>query len=72
MLKKQSITVDELCEGLPDGFKDIATYVRSMGICDEPNYDFIESKLFEIAEDHKINLPTDEAKHRFNWNFKPN
>ncbi|KAF8483100.1 kinase-like domain-containing protein, partial [Russula emetica] len=43
--KKTSITVEELCEGLPAPFCKFVTYVRSLGFDKKPDYQFLHSIL---------------------------
>jgi casein kinase 1 len=41
--KKQTITVKELCDGLPDEFEQYLTYVRGLQFEEDPNYDLCRS-----------------------------
>jgi hypothetical protein len=47
--KKASITVEELCEGLPAPFCKFVTHVRSLGFNKKPDYQFLHSILFECS-----------------------
>ncbi|KAH9007539.1 kinase-like domain-containing protein, partial [Lactarius hengduanensis] len=43
--KKQSVTAEELCEGLPTPFCNFVTYVRSLGFDEKPDYQYLHSIL---------------------------
>lgn len=47
---KQNITPAELCFGLPKQIKEIAEYVKSMKVYEEPDYQFIENKIIEVGK----------------------
>ncbi|KAF8502035.1 hypothetical protein F5888DRAFT_1800543 [Russula emetica] len=58
--KKTSITVEELCEGLPAPFCKFITYVRSLGFDKKPDYQFLHSILLQCSEtvtDQPIKAP---------------
>ncbi|KAF8490428.1 kinase-like domain-containing protein [Russula emetica] len=58
--KKTSITVEELCEGLPAPFCKFVTYVRSLGFDKKPDYQFLHSILLQCSEtvtDQPIKAP---------------
>ena len=69
---KQTISTDELCFSLPPQIKEIAEYVRSMKVYDEPNYQFIEDKIIEIAKTKMLKISRTEEENNFRWKFKPN
>lgn len=48
--KKASITVEELCEGLPAPFCKFVTYVRSLGFDQKPDYQYLHSILLQCSE----------------------
>jgi hypothetical protein len=48
--KKTSITVEELCEGLPAPFCKFVTYVRSLGFNQKPDYQYLHSILLQCSE----------------------
>jgi hypothetical protein len=48
--KKASITVEELCEGLPAPFCKFVTHVRSLGFNKKPDYQFLHSILLECSK----------------------
>ncbi|KAH9045776.1 hypothetical protein EDB85DRAFT_1853418, partial [Lactarius pseudohatsudake] len=43
--KKQSVTAEELCKGLPTPFCNFVTYVRSLGFDEKPDYQYLHSIL---------------------------
>jgi hypothetical protein len=58
--EKTSITVKELCEGLPAPFCKFVTYVRSLGFDKKPDYQFLHSILFQCSNavtDKPIKVP---------------
>ncbi|KAF8491075.1 kinase-like domain-containing protein [Russula emetica] len=60
LCKKTSITVEELCEGLPAPFCKFITYVRSLGFDKKPDYQFLHSILLQCSEtvtDQPIKAP---------------
>jgi serine/threonine protein kinase len=48
--KKKSITVEELCEGLPAPFCKFVDYVRSLGFDKKPDYQYLHSILLQCSE----------------------
>ena len=48
--KKTSITVEELCDGLPTPFCKFITHVRSLGFNEKPDYQYLHSILSECLE----------------------
>jgi hypothetical protein len=48
--KKASITVEELCEGLPAPFCKFVTYVRSLSFDQKPDYQYLYSILLQCSE----------------------
>jgi len=53
--KKTSITVEELCKGLPAPFCKFVDYVRSLGFNKKPDYQYLHSILLQCSET-KANL----------------
>jgi casein kinase 1 len=47
--KKESITPEELCEGLPVHFCKFVSYVRSLGFDEKPDYQSLHSILSKCA-----------------------
>jgi hypothetical protein len=50
LLKKISITAEELCEGLPAPFCKFVTHVRSLGFKEKPDYQYLRSILLQCLE----------------------
>ena len=50
LLKKTSITVEELCEGLPAPFCEFITHVRSLDFEKKPDYQFLHSILLQCSK----------------------
>jgi casein kinase I family protein HRR25 len=48
--KKKSITVKELCEGLPAPFCKFVDYVRSLDFDEKPDYQYLHSILTQCSE----------------------
>ena len=48
--KKTTITVEELCKGLPAPFCKFVTHVRSLGFDEKPDYQFLQSILLQCSE----------------------
>jgi serine/threonine protein kinase len=66
--KKTSITVEELCEGLPAPFCEFVTYVRSLGYDVKPDYQFLHSILKQCSKsviDQPINALPLRALHTY-------
>lgn len=59
--KKTSITVEELCKGLPTPFCEFVTHVRSLSFNKKPDYQFLHSILLQCSKkpvtDQPINAP---------------
>lgn len=57
------VTVDELCKGYPDEFKDFMNYCRSLQFVDDPDYKYMiglfEGCLKKNGHDPKV--------HDFIW-----
>jgi casein kinase I family protein HRR25 len=50
--KKLSVTVEELCEGLPAPFCEFITHVRSLDFSQKPDYQFLHSILLRCSQTH--------------------
>jgi serine/threonine protein kinase len=48
--KKTSITMEELCEGLPAPFCNFITHVRSLDFEKKPDYQFFQSILLQCSQ----------------------
>ena len=55
--KKSSITVEELCKGLPAPFCKFVNRVRSLGFDEMPDYQYLHSVLLECSEQAKTYQP---------------
>ena len=47
---KKSTSLDELCEGLPEEFKEIIQYARNLDFYAEPDYKYLKKLLYKCAE----------------------
>ena len=54
--KKMSTSLDELCEGLPEEFKEILKYARNMKFEEKPDYEFIKGLLQKAIEKNNIDI----------------
>ena len=61
--KKSSITVEELCKGLPAPFCELVNRVRSLGFDEMPDYQYLHSVLLECSEQVKTNQPGKPLSH---------
>jgi serine/threonine protein kinase len=48
--KKQSVSVDKVCQGLPKEFVDYLEYCQDLGFTEEPNYHYLRSLFIQIAK----------------------
>jgi len=53
---KMSVSLEKLCEGLPQCFSDFISHVKSLGFYDKPNYNYLKRILLESAKKHKTIL----------------
>ena len=60
---KMNITLDELCEGLPEEIKLFIKYAKEMEFYQEPDYEYLKSLLLKIAEKKNIDVNNVE----FDW-----
>ena len=56
--KKIETSLDELCEGLPEQFKEFINHSRKLEFTEEPNYNYLKSLLLQAAEKNKIDINT--------------
>ena len=54
--KKLSITVEELCEGLPAPFFEFIRYFRSLGFTEKPDYQYLHSIISRCSQ-MEVNSP---------------
>lgn len=52
--KKFSISVERLCHGLPDEFKDYLNYCRGLNFEEEPDYEFLRGLFKQLASKMEI------------------
>jgi hypothetical protein len=57
------VTVDELCKGYPDEFKDFMNYCRKLEFVDEPDYKY----MIGLFENCMRNNGHDPKVHDFIW-----
>ena len=53
---KMNITLDKLCEGLPEEIKLFIKYAKEMEFYQEPDYEYLKSLLLKIAEKNNIDV----------------
>ena len=53
---KLNITLDELCEGLPEEIKLFIKYSKEMEFYQEPDYEYLKSLLLKIAKKNNIDV----------------
>ena len=56
MEKKENTSLDELCEGLPDEFKEFIKYGKEMEFKQEPDYKYLNGLLMQVAKKNKIDI----------------
>ena len=64
--KKMEISIDELCEGLSEEFKELIKYSRELEFEQEPDYCYLKGLLEKVAEKNRIDL--DNVK--YDWVIK--
>ena len=63
--KKIETSLDELCEGLPEEFKEFIKYARNMEFTEEPDYEYLKNLLLKTAK--KNNIEIDSVK--YDWDI---
>ena len=53
---KSTISLDELCQGLPEEFKEFIKYGKEMKFTEEPDYKYLNSLLLKVAEKNDIDI----------------
>ena len=56
MENKLTYSIPFLTEGLPREFEEMLSYVRCIYFSDEPNYDYLAEKFYQIAKREKFDL----------------
>ena len=64
--KKISITLDNLCQGLPDDFKTFIQYARELKFEDRPDYNYLRNLLSKISKNNKLVF----NYNKFDWQVK--
>lgn len=59
---KRRITLDELCDGLPECFKKFMTYVRELAFDARPDYQYLR-EMFDDAYDKQ----QFQRQNKFDW-----
>jgi serine/threonine protein kinase len=54
--KKMMVSVDSLCEGLPDCFHKYINYTRNLQFTEKPDYDYLRELFVESAKKNKITI----------------
>ncbi|KAL2263794.1 hypothetical protein VTK26DRAFT_5086 [Humicola hyalothermophila] len=49
--KKQTVPIEELCEGFPEQFAEYLNYVRKLGFEDTPDYDYLRNLFTSALKD---------------------
>jgi len=61
--KKINTSLDELCEELPNEFKEFISYARKLEFTERPNYDYLKELLIRAAKNNGIDLD----KVEYDW-----
>jgi hypothetical protein len=64
MKKKKEISIDELCEGLPDAFPEFMKYCRGLGFTQAPDFTYINGLFRASMEKNQV----DPTIVDFIWN----
>ena len=65
--KKESISSDELCEGLPKEFSIFLQYTKDLKFDEKPNYSYLRGLFHSMYTDFNYHL----TKIQWDWNIKP-
>ena len=49
LVKKKQTSSEELCKGFPEEFKEFVEYTRKLEYYEQPDYDMLKSKLFNLV-----------------------
>ena len=66
MQAKMDITMDKLCEGLPEEFKEFIEYAKKLEFTEKPDYEYLKNLLKKVAEKNGI----DVDKVKYDWVIK--
>ena len=64
--KKMDISLNELCKGLPEEFKELIKYSKELKFTEEPNYCYLNKLLNKCAEKNGIDI----NKVKYDWDIK--
>ena len=64
--KKISTSLDELCEGLPEEFKEFIQYARNLKFEEKPDYEYLKGLLQKVIEKNNIDINTVQ----YDWTIK--
>ena len=64
--KKMEISLDTLCQGLPDEFKTFIQYARDLKFEDCPDYSYLKKLIIQICEKNQLTLDY----NKFDWNLQ--
>jgi hypothetical protein len=64
--KKISITLDNLCQGLPDDFKTFIQYARELKFEDRPDYNYLKNLIRKMCENNQLVF----NYNKFDWQVK--
>ena len=64
--KKMDISLDELCEGLPEEFKEFIKYAKDLGFEQRPDYCYLNGLLYKAADKNGIDID----KVKYDWDIK--
>ena len=62
--KKLSVTVEELCKGYPDEFRDYMNYCRCLQFTEQPDYEYLIALFEGCCKRHEY----DPKVKDFTWN----
>ena len=65
-LIKMNISLDELCEGLPEEFKEFINYAKNLDFEQEPDYSYLNGLLMKVAEKNGIDI----NNIKYDWDIK--
>ena len=66
--KKLNISLDTLCQGLPDEFKTFIQYARNLKFEDSPDYSYLKRLINQICEKNKLSFDY----NKLDWILKRN
>ena len=64
--EKLNISLDELCEGLPEEIKEFIKYAKELKFDQQPDYYYLKNLLLKAATKHGIDI----NKVKYDWDIK--